>query len=64
MFFLIFIMKINLMEVSGFLITYCPLRPRTEGSMRLCVMNFFDLDINFGNQDLSMDKWRKGDGCV
>ena len=56
MFFLISIMKINLREVSGFLITYSPLR--------LCVMNSFDLVIDFGNLDLSVNKWRKGDGCV
>ena len=31
------IVKKNFMDRSGFLITYSPLRPRTEGSMRLCV---------------------------
>jgi len=37
---IIFIMKINIEEESGILITYCSLRPRTEGSMRLCVKIF------------------------
>ena len=40
LFFLVFITKINTKEESGFLITYSPLRPRTEGSMRLCVKNY------------------------
>jgi len=40
MLFIIWKMKINMKEESGFLITNIPLRPRTEGSMRLCVMIF------------------------
>jgi hypothetical protein len=40
MLFLIFIMKIYMEEKSGFLTTLSPLRPRTEGSMRLCVKFF------------------------
>jgi hypothetical protein len=40
MLFLFFIMRINRKEEFDFLITYGSLRPRTEGSMRLCVGNF------------------------
>jgi len=30
----------------GFLITHSPLRPQTEGSMRLCVMNLLGIPLN------------------
>jgi len=45
MLFLIFIMKIK-KEIFGFLITKSSLRPRTEGSMRLCVMKFQKIPLN------------------
>jgi len=55
---LILIMKINMKKESDLLITSDALRPRTEGSMRLCVMKFQRIPIKImmlGQSSRSLD---------